>query len=94
MTEKEPTIEELLSFFNGLISGCLANKNLKDESYCDSPCREYIQAIRRRIERKVSREWVEKWAKNFPYMKGKDIKIDVLENLIAMLKELGYEVEE
>jgi len=53
------------------------------------PWRVMKAAIRARIERKVSREWVRKWTRLIdinPYR-------NTMKEVIAMLKELGYEVD-
>jgi len=71
----EPTRVDLLEFLDEL-------KNQWDWTPDEN---KIIDATRRRIERKVSREWVEQYLNAIKYC-GRD-------GLMAGLKELGYEVD-
>ena len=86
----EPTMEQMKDLLIWASLGVKRGGFIQAQS-------ETFQAIRRRIERKVSREWVEKWAAVFndKYQYG-TFKMEwepksVIRN---MLKELGEEVEE
>lgn len=81
----------------------LSQKELLDwlqtlrDSYADSMMydeegsEQAINQIRKLIQRKVKREWIEKWAM---LMQGYEIAEDVYIDLSRMLKELGIEVED
>ena len=107
----EPTDKEMVELLTEIRSGLKNEIEIKDMQYLlhyfwrsDIPI---IDAIRRRIERKVSRERVREWAKRFyafnqrrdyfgtPDSTGGIVCITETteERLIAMLKELGWEVD-
>ena len=79
----EPTMEEMLQALEAMYFEWFSNgpKSMPIEG----KHKEIYQAIRRRIERKVSREWVEQYLNAIKYC-GRD-------GLMAGLKELGYEVD-
>jgi len=95
----EPTMEEMLQALEAMYFEWFSNgpKSMPIEG----KHKEIYQAIRRRIERKVSREWVEKWAKKLnPYSEASLTSEKVIAwnetyaiDVVAMLKELGYEVD-
>jgi len=108
----EPTTE-MLKFIDTWRSACAGWKDIKSgtleipESECMKcpdrmKCIAANKAIRRRIERKVSREWVGKWAKKLSDLSVYNDELEVLSKslsvsesmdiLIAMLKELGVEL--
>jgi len=77
----EPTNKEILEWLSNDDYQCMAHNDLYDAQWNDR----VRKAIRRRIERKVSREWVEQYLNAIKYC-GRD-------GLMAGLKELGYEVD-
>ena len=93
----EPTNKEILEWLSNDDYQCMAHNDLYDAQWNDR----VRKAIRRRIERKVSREWVEKWAKKLnPYSEASLTSEKVIAwnetyaiDVVAMLKELGYEVD-
>ena len=99
----EPTDKEILEWLSNDDYQCMAHNDLYDAQWNDR----VRKAIRRRIGRKVSRERVREWAKRFyafnqrrdyfgtPDSTGGIVCITETteERLIAMLKELGQEVD-
>jgi len=106
----EPTTE-LLKFIDTWKSACAGWKGIKPgileipESECMKcpdrmKCIAVNKAIRRRLECKVSREWVEKWEKEINLIKAEALNGKIFAHghskrfVIAMLKELDMEVGE
>jgi len=79
----EPTMEQMKDLLIWASLGVKRGGFIQAQS-------ETFQAIRRRIERKVSREQIGRWARII----DNDPHRFTFENLIAMLKELGREVGE
>jgi hypothetical protein len=90
MAEKEPTTKEMISAIEAHLP--------EYAPICGMTCpgRRMKDAIIRRIERKVSREWVEREAEYLIANEEGHPEVLALrmKDILAMLKELGYEVTE